>query len=108
MQVVEDEAEGLLVCQRADEIRDRIDSLLPEAVTAEFVQAPGLVGLEHDAEQRREEGVRHVHAGLRECRLQLDADPSLRIRYAEAKPHANQLSDRPVGDRLGVGDTVTL
>jgi len=47
--VVEDEAEGLLVCQRGDEIRDRVDSLLPDAVAAELVQALGLVGLERVA-----------------------------------------------------------
>jgi hypothetical protein len=75
VQVLEDEADGLPLAKAADELEEELERSALDRLAVDLAQALGRVGLEREADEAREEGIRLVRVrseDVRELRLQLD------------------------------------
>ncbi len=88
MEVLENEAHRPLAAERPHEVGDGIESLALDAVSTELAYTLGIVAVERQAEQGRQEGVGliRVLAERGEARLQLQPHARLGVRAAEAEP----------------------
>ena len=110
VQILEHEQHRPLPRERAHEILDRVDAAPVHRLAAQLPQASGGLGVGREAEQAGQERVDLV--GIVEerldGRLQVEPDARLAGRRARAEPVAQELADRAVGERLGVGEPAAL
>ena len=112
VEVLEDEAERLLVGELVDELREDFERPRLDALSVQLADGALGLGLEGHPDEAREERVRllgFVFAQqVGELGLQLQADARLRRRRAHAEPLPEEVADRPVGEGLRVGDPARL
>ena len=104
LQVVEDDAERVLLGEAAHDRPDGGERLLLDGLAAELAQLRLRLGLEREAEQAGEERVGRLRAVAEtaERGLQLQPDAGLRRVDADAEPVAQEIAHGPVREALGV------
>ena len=112
MQVLEDQAQRLLVGELADELEEDLERPRLDALAVELPDCLRRLGLEREADEVGDERVGLVRLlpaeEVGQLGLQLEPDAGLRGRGADAEPLAQELSDGPVREGLCVGDAARL
>ncbi len=107
VQVLEDEADGLLLGELADELVEGFEGGGLDALAVQLADALRGIGLQREVQEVGEERVDLLGLlaeELGELGLELQPDARLGRRGADAEPLAQEVPDRPVGERLRVGD----
>src|SRR5205823_10202464 len=111
VQVLDRDENRAVVGEPAQQGLDHLERSILQRLGRELDEPGRRILLEREAEQRAEVGV-DLAAALAEEPLdfaaQRDANAELRLVAAGAEPLPQQVSERPVGKRLAVGDAAAL
>jgi hypothetical protein len=112
VQVLEDEAERLLVGEAPDELVEDLEGAHLDRLAVQLPQSLRRVRLEREPEESGEERIGLVRVlpseEVRELGFELEPDAGFRSGGAHLEPLAQKLPDRPVRKRLRVGDAARL
>ena len=112
VEILEDQAERLLVGELADELEEDLERAGLDALAVQLPDRLRRLGLERQADEVGDERIGVVRLlapeEVRQLGLELEAHAGLGRRGADAEPLAQQLADGPVGEGLGVGDAAGL
>jgi hypothetical protein len=111
VEVLEDEAERLLLGQLADELVEDLERTRLDRLSVELADALRGIRLEREAEDAGEEGIGLlgvVAEQVRELGLELEAHARLGCRGTDLEPFSEEVSKRPVREGLRVRDAAPL